>query len=255
MSSDVLNDDYANKFTLKCKKNAGPVAITIESEQAKSGGIVSKIGTKFSYGKFNVDKGQLKADGYPLLESSLKATPDIKLSFKTTKGADLGIDYTQKNFYATGAIDVLNLSKINTSACYTLDSGVKVGADATYGISGKTGLTGFNVGASYSTGPLFCSLTTSKFSTFNLGLVYNVNSELSVASQTSHSGSNIFDVVALGVAYKTKDIGTVKAKVGMNGIVHASLIRDIAPKVTLTASAAMSCTDPSTFKPGLGISM
>jgi hypothetical protein len=33
------------------------------------------------------------------------------------------------------------------------------------------------------------------------------------------------------------------------------LIREIAPKVILTAAGSMSASDPSTFKPGFGITM
>jgi voltage-dependent anion channel protein 2 len=66
-----LTDDYTDKVSLKCKKSAGPVAVTIETEQGKGGALSSKIGTKFAYAKFNVDKGQVKADGGRVLETSL----------------------------------------------------------------------------------------------------------------------------------------------------------------------------------------
>jgi voltage-dependent anion channel protein 2 len=253
---DLLTDDYTSKISLKCKKNAGPVTVTIETEQGDGGSLSSKIGTKFSYAKFNCDKGQLKADGGRLLETSLKLTPDVQLSFKTTKGADLGVDYTKGNFYATGLLDVMNMSNVSTSACMSLPSGLKIGGAATYSLSGSKGLSGVNAGASYKHGPVFASLTaTSKFSQYNIGLNYNVNSDISLASQTTHTSTKVCDVLAIGGAYKNASIGTIKAKVGSNGIVHACLIREIAPKVTLTASGSMSPSDPSTFKPGFGISM
>jgi len=229
--------------------------VTLETEQVKGGSLSPKIGTKFSYAKFNVDKGQVKADGSQVLETSLKVSPDIKLSFKTTKGADLGIDYTKGNFYATGVLDVANLSKISTSACLGLPSGIKVGGDASYALSGSAGLTGFNIGASYGHGPVFASLTaTSKFSQYNLGVTYSVNPSISLASQTTHSTDKPFDLLAVGASYKDPAIGTIKAKVGSNGVVHACLVKELVPKVTLTASGSMSATDPSTFKPGIGIS-
>lgn len=254
MPIDLLNDDFTSKVVLKCKKDAGPVTVTIETEQGDGGALSSKIGTKFSYAKFNVDKGQVKADGGRVLETSLKVSPDIKLSFKADKGADLGVDYVKGNFYATGKLDVMDMSKFSTSACLGLPSGLKVGGDATYGLSGA-GLTGFSLGASYTAGPCFASVTaTSKLSQFNIGLLYKVNSDISIASQTTHSSDKVCDVLAIGGAYKAP-IGTVKAKMGSNGIVSACLIREIAPKVTLTAAGSMSASDPSTFKPGLTISM
>jgi voltage-dependent anion channel protein 2 len=252
-----LEDDYTSKVLLKCKKDAGPVTVTIETEQGDSGALSSKIGTKFNYAKFQVDKGQLTADGNKVLETSLKLTDDVKLVFKAGKGADLGLDYTKGNFYATGSMDVMEMSNINTSACLGLPSGFKLGGDAKYNLTGSsTGLAGFNVGASYTHGSLFASVTaTSKFSVYNVGLLYKVNNDLSLASQTTHSSSKMCDVLAVGGAYKADKVGTIKAKVGSNGIVSACLIREIAPKVTLTASGSMSASDVSTFKPGFSISM
>jgi len=250
-------DDYTSTVSLKCKKDAGPVAVTIETLQGDGGSLSSKIGTKFSYAKFNVDKGQLTADGGKALETSIKLTPEIKLSFKASKGADLGVDYVKGNFYATGSMDVMSMSSVNASACIGLNHGIKLGADAKYNLSGSsTGLGGFNFGASYTTGPLFASVTaTSKLSQYNVGLLYKVNSDLSIASQTTHSSSKMCDVLAVGGSYKAANIGVIKAKMGSNGVVSACLVREIAPKVTLTASGSMSASDVSTFKPGLGISM
>lgn len=240
---------------LKAKKDAGPVAVTIETERTKTGALSSKVGTKFSYAKFNVDKGQVTADGGRVLETSLKLNPDIKLSFKASSGADLGIDYTKGNLYATGTLDVLEMSKLKTSACMGLAGGINVGGDATYALSGSTGLTSFNVGASYTTGPLFCSLTATSKSQFNIGLLYKVNDSLSLASQTTHSSSKVCDVLAIGGAYKMPEIGTIKAKMGSSGVISACLIREIAPKVSMAASGSFSATDLSTFKPGISLTI
>jgi len=250
-----LTEDYATKVSLKCKKAAGPVVVTIETEQGEGGALSSKVGTKFAYAKFNVDKGQLKADGGRILETSLKLSPDIKLSFKANKGADLGIDYTKGAFYATGVLDVMDMSKVSTSACLGLPSGLKVGGDAVYGLNGG-GVTGFSVGASYTAGPLFASLTsTNKLSQYNIDLLYKVNSTLTVASQTTHCAERTCEVLGIGGAYTGCPLGTMKAKMGTNGILSASFVKEIAPKVILTASGSVSPTDFSTFKPGLGISM
>lgn len=252
---DLLTDDYATKFTLKCKKNAGPVAVTIETERGSGGALSSKVGTKFLYSGLSVDKAQMKADGGHVLETSIKAADGVKISFKGNKGADLGVDYTKGLFYGTGVLDVKDMSRFSASACLGLSSGVKFGGDTTYALSGKTGISSFNVGASYSTGPVFASLTTaSKMSQFNVGLLYKVNDDISVASQTTHSSSKAFDVLAVGGAYRAP-VGTFKAKVGSDGIICASLIKEIAPKVTVTASGSVAASDMSNFKYGLGIVM
>merc|ERR1712157_617084 len=168
----------------------------------------------------------------------------------------LGIDYTKGNVYATGVLDVVEMSKFSTSACVSLPSGVKAGADATYGLSGKTGVTALNVGASYATGSLLGAvISVNKFSSVNLGLLYNVNPQVTVASMSSHSGDRAFSLIAFGGSYKA-DFGIIKAKYNAGGLVSASFIKDIAPKVSLTASGSASASDPAaTFKYGLGITM
>merc|ERR1711935_293768 len=239
----------------KCKKNAGPVAVTIETERGEAGALSSKIGTKFNYAKFNVDKAQATANGGRVLETSMMVAPGVKLSFKANKGADLGIDYKSGNFCATGKFDAANMSKVSSSACIALPSGIIAGGDAAYALGEKAGLSGLNLGASYSQGQLSASVTTAnKFSQFNLGILYKVNDEVTVASQTSHSGEKSFDLSGVGGAYKSS-FGTIKAKYGGTGQVSAALIKEIAPKVNLTASGTVDVSDFSTFKYGLGLSM
>jgi len=252
---DLLNDDYTTKATLKCKKDAGPVSVTIETERGEGGALSSKIATKFTYAKFNVDKAQATANGGRVLETSLKVAPNVKLSFKANKGADLGIDYISGDFYATGLLDIVDMSKFSTTACLNLSSGMKVGGDATYALIGKTGLTGLNLGTSYTNGPMFASITSAnKFSQVSLGLLYKVNSDVSIATITNHSSDRVCDIVGVGGAYKAS-FGTLKAKYGPHGVLSASLIKEIAPKVTMTASGTVSISDFSTFKYGVGIQM
>eukprot|EP00980_Cylindrotheca_fusiformis_P028410 scaffold22599_cov139-Cylindrotheca_fusiformis.AAC.1 len=252
---DLLFDDYTTKTTLKCKKTAGPVAVTIETERGESGALSSKIGTKFSYAQLNVDKAQATANGGSVLETSIAVAPGVKLSFKANKGADLGIDYKSGSFYATGKLDAAELSKFSSSASYALPSGIIAGGDATYSLGEKAGLTGLNLGASYTHGPLFASATTSsKFSQVTLGLLYQVNDKVILASQTTHSSEKPYDISGIGAAFKS-DYGLIKAKCGASGQVSASLVREIAPKVSLTASGTVNVSDFSTFKYGLGITM
>ena len=254
-SVDLLSDDFTSSISLKCKKNAGPVAVTIETERGSGGALSSKVGSKFSYAGLSFDKIQMKADGGHVLETSLKVAPGVSVAFKGNKGADVCVDYTNGNIFATGMLDVKDMSKISTSACLGLASGMKVGGDLTYGLSGKTGVTAFNVGGSYATGPIFASLTTSsKFSQFNIGLLYKVNNDLSLASQTSHSSAKACDVLSVGGSYKVPSVGTMKAKLGSDGIVSACLIREVASKVTVTGSVSIN-TSGDNFKYGVGIVM
>jgi voltage-dependent anion channel protein 2 len=252
--ADLLNDDYTNKVSLKCKKNAGPVAVTIDTTRGAGGALSSKVGTKFSYAGLSFDKAQLEANGSQTLETSLSPVPGLELSFKGGKGADIGATYKAGNFCGTASLDVKDLSKASSSACMGFAGGIALGGDVTYSLKDSS-LSGFNVGASYSQGPLFASVTTGgKMSTMNVSMMYKVNSDLLIASSTTHSASKRCDVVAVGGLYKAP-FGDVKAKVGSNGVISASLIKDIAPKVKLTATGSISGTDASTFKYGLGVSM
>lgn len=255
LSVAILADDYTTKVSLKCKKNAGDVAVTVETDRGSSGALSSKIGTKFNYGKLNFDKAQVTADGGHVLETSLAPYEGVKLSFKGNKGADLGVDYTKGHFYGTAVLDVKDMSNLGATACYGLDNGLKIGGSASYALSDKTGISAFDVGGSYSSGPVFCSVTSaSKMSVFNVGLVYKVNSDVSLASQTTHSSEKPFDLVAVGGLYKAP-FADIKAKLGSGMVVSAAVMKEVAPKVTLTASGSVVATDMSNFKYGLGISM
>jgi len=253
----LLSEDYSVGISLKCKKAAGPVGVTIEAERASSGTISSKVGTKFSYGGVNFDKVQLKADGSQVFETSLPICSPVLLTFKGGKGADLGLEYTNKSFVATAAVDVKDLSRVSTSACVGVGSGIFVGADATYSMSkAPASLSAYNVGASYSKGPLVLSATSgSKITQLNIGMLYKVNDSLTLASSTTHTSAKPIGSFTVGGAYKAATFGTIKAKISTGGKVDAVLVKEVAPKVDLKASGSISAFDPSTFKYGIGIVM
>jgi voltage-dependent anion channel protein 2 len=85
-------------------------------------------------------------------------------------------------------------------------------------------------------------------------MVYKVNSDLSLASQTIHSSEKPFDLLAVGGIYKAP-FADIKAKVSGDGVISACLIKEIVPKVTVTATGSVTATDMSNFKYGLGVSM
>lgn len=257
-SKDLLSDDYTSSITLKTKKQAHNVGFTIETERSASGTLSSKVGGKFDYAGLKFDKVQVKADGSNVLETSLVPCAGCKVTFKANKGADLGIQYTAGSMTTTGSLDVLNMSKLSASTVSVgVAPGINVGGDLSYNLSGsKAGLSSYNVGASYAKGSLFASVTSaSKFSQFNVGMLYKVNSDLSLASSTTHSAAKSCDVLAIGGSYSGLSVGTVKAKLGSNGITSACLISEVFPKVNVTASGSMSGADFSTLKYGFGVTI
>ena len=258
-SSDLLNENYCSNVTLKAKNlSAGPIAVTIETERSAAGTLSSKVGGKFAYAGLNFDKVEHKADGTSVLETSLLPCPGCKMTFKANKGADLGLEYTAGKMTTTGSLDVLNMSSFSTSACIGVSPKINIGGDLSYNLSkDKGGLSSYNFGASYATGPMFASVTTAnKFAQFNVGVMYNVSNDLSLASSTTHSSTKACDVLAIGGAYSgLASVGTIKAKMGSNGVTSACIIKEVAPKVSVTASGSISGTDFSTFKYGFGVTM
>ena len=252
-TKDLLSDDYTSKVTLKCKKLAGDKTVTIETERASSGALSSKVGTKFSIGGFAVDKIQLKPKGDYALETSTSPMSGLKLTFKGGSGADVGVEYTTGSVFATGVLDAKDMSKISTSLCMGVGYGANVGGSLAYSTGKSAGISSYSVGGNYSSGPLFASLTTSKGQA-NLGLLYSVNSGLSLASTSVHSADSPLGDFTVGCAYKAS-IGDVKAKIGSDGVVSACVSKDVAPKVSVTVSGSVAGTDFSTFKYGLGVTM
>jgi voltage-dependent anion channel protein 2 len=220
----ILVDDYTTSVVLKAKKMAGDVLVNIETERTDNGELKTKLGSKFAYAKFNVDKGQLNHDGGKILETSLALSPEVKMFFKAGKTTDLGVELVQGNFYGTAQVDVLDMSRIATTACVGLQPGVKVGGSTAYSLQGGKRFQGFNVGVSYTNGPFFGSLQANQNSQFNIGLMYQVNRDLTVASITTHSAERACEVLALGGTYKAP-AGLVKAKFSSNGVLSACLIR------------------------------
>lgn len=192
-----------------------------------------------------------------MLETSIVPVPGCKLTFKANKGADLGLEYTAGATKTTASLDVLNMSKFSKSFCIGVAPGINVGGNLSYNISGsKTGLSSYNCGVSYATGPLSASVTSaSKFSQFDVGILYKVNGDLTLASMSTHTSEKALDLITIGGIYTGGSMGTIKAKIGRDGTTSACVVTEVAPKVNLTASGSISGADFSTVKYGIGITV
>jgi len=263
-SKDLLSDDYGSKVTVKAKIPAGPATLTLETERVSKGGAVSlasKVSTKvapsFLPKGFAIDKFQMKPDGSNALETSLKGVaPGLKLTFKGTDSSsgDLGMEYVKGKVAATAVLDVVELSKISTSACYGCASKT-VGASATYSMAGKEcALSSYSLGGAYSTGALTISATTaSKLSEVNVNTLYKASPALTVATASSHSSDKALGKFEVGCAYRAP-VGLIKTKVDSAGLVSGACVKKI-DNYTVTASGSVSSSDLSTFKWGLGVSI
>jgi len=253
ISKDILNEDYTSKVALKCKKDAGPILVTIDTDRSAAGALSSKVAGKFSYAGLSVDKFQHDSAGNPILETSLSPQPGLKIAFKGGKDLDLCCDYKTGSITTTTKFDAKSMSKVSASTTYGLASGAVIGGNTTY--KHGTGVEAFNLGASYGSGPLFAAISSAgKGSSVSLSTMYKATPELTFATSTTHSKSEKFTLNAVGGVYNAP-FGDVKAKYAGNGVISACLIKSVASGVKVTASGSIAGTDTSTFKYGLGVSM
>ncbi|GMI60699.1 hypothetical protein ScalyP_jg3806 [Parmales sp. scaly parma] len=252
---DLINEDYTSKVTCKIKTKAAGVAITNETTRVDGGALSSKISAKFAGPSgFAVDKFQLLENGGHKVETSLVGVVDgLKFTFKGNldkDAGDLGVEYNKGKTFFTGDMDVIKLTKMNASVCTSMGA-ISLGGKAGYSF-GKNTLTSYDVGASYSAGKLFAALQSGdKLGNANMSLHYAVNSDLKVASMSSHSAAEPLGNVWLGCSYAAP-VGQIKAKVCSDGLVHACLIKKVASGVSITPSLQLAANNIGSLKWGLG---
>lgn len=259
-ATDALKDDYTPKIFTKIKTKAGSVGVTAETERKtknESTSLLSKLAFKWAGPSgFSLDKLTLKPDGSHSLETSLTGiAPGLKFTFAgdDKEQGDLGFEYKTSSVAVTGECDIILGSSASASACLTKGD-INVGASGKFDIK-KSSLSAYSLGGSYAVGPLFASVTTKKLSSANLGFLYKVNSDLSIATSSSHSASSPLSSLTLGMIYAAP-VALIKAKVTSDGIIEAAAVKDIAKKVTINPAIKVAAKNPTeTFSYGLGVTM
>lgn len=263
-ANDLLNDDYTDKLSLKCKKAAGPINVTVETcRNPTDGTLTTKLGSKFGVCGLAVDKLQLTQDANGVLESTISPFANTTIGFNgNTQSADVYMQYKQTNMTINGILDVQNFATFQTAASLTCKNNVTLGADAIVDLN-KSCLSRVNLGVNYTKGPLFGSLTTvngvgccssTNACAANLGLVYQVSPKISIATNTVHACKEPIKCLTVGGIY---DVPFAKFKVKANcgGTVSACMMKHVAQDVQLTVSGSVNVSDPSTFKYGLGLTI
>ncbi|GMH50156.1 hypothetical protein TrLO_g9420 [Triparma laevis f. longispina] len=259
-SNDALGDDYTSKVSSKMKTKAGPVGVTCETTRVSKDkvSLLSKLSFKWAGPSgFSVDKLQLKDNGSHVLETSLvgaAGNPNLKFTFKgdDSQKGDLGVEYSKGMLGLTAEMDIIELKKVSASALVTKGD-LAFGGNGTFKMAGSS-IDKFSLGASYSAGPIFAALTTDKFAGANLGLMYKVNGDLSIATSSSHSADKPLDAVTIGCVYNAP-VGVVKAKCTSGGVASAVLVKDVAKKVTITPSLQVANGDIKNASFGFGVVM
>jgi hypothetical protein len=257
---DVIGDDYTTKVTTKMKTKAGPCTVTSETERVSKDGVslLSKLSLKYAGPNgFSLDKFQMKPKGEAVVETSLTDKDrGLKYTFKgdISKKGDLGVEYTKGMLGLTATMDLFEQKKFSTTALVSQNA-FAVGGSANLKTSGGVTLDTFSVGASYSTGPFFAALTTTKLSSATLAVKYEVSDTLKVVTSSEHSASSPLGGVTVGCVYDAKSNGVIKAKCTSGGEVSAVLVKEIAKKVNISPSVTVSNGDVANAKYGIGVVM
>jgi len=247
--TDLLNDDFDSKFSLKIK-SAGPFNTTITTNtqfDTKTNKLIPKLTTKWTHPSgFTLEKFELSGDCKTTVETSLNdVAPGLKIEFKGNDcdKADASFNYSFSHATITGEFDVNNFSSVKTSVNGG-EGPFTLGASADLKIA-KSSIesTTFGVGAGYTVPKqLFVGLRANKnFSDFSALFSYHVNKDLTVATVASHCGKGPCATVA--TVYKCNPDTVIKVKATSGGVLSASVKQAFEKKFSVIGSVEV----PSDF--------
>jgi len=245
--TDLLNDDFDSKFSLKVK-SAGPFNTVLTTNTqlcTKSNKLVPKLTTKWTHASgFTLEKVEFSSDCKATGETSLVgALPGLKLEFKGNEcdKADVLVNYSIPVATFTGEFDVNTLSSVKASVNggngpYTAG----VSADIKFAKSAVES-TAVHVGAGYTASPVFVGLRAChNFTVFSGLFSYVVNKDLTLAGSASHGAKCCGSLAAV---YKCNPDTTIKVKANCCGVLHASVKQQFEKKFAVVGSVEV----PSDF--------
>jgi len=258
--TDLLNDDFDSKFTLKVK-SSGPSNTTITTNtqfDCKSNKLVPKLTTKWAHPSgFTLEKLELSPDCKTTVETSLtNVAQGLKLEFKGNEcdKADLSFNYTIPVATFTGDFDINNFSSVKASVNggqgpFTAGASVdlKIAKSAVES-------TTFGVGAGYTVPKqLFVGLRANKnFADFSALFSYIVNQDVTVAGTVNHSAKG--PCATLASVYKCNPDTVIKVKVNTCGVLSASVKQAFEKKFSVVGSAEIP-SDFNTVKFGVNATL
>jgi hypothetical protein len=247
--TDLLNDDFDSKFSLKVK-SAGPSNTTITTNtqfDTKSNKLVPKLTTKWTHASgFTLEKLELSSDCKTTVETSLTGVADgLKLEFKGNEcdKADVSFTYAVDPVTITGEFDANNFSSVKTSV-NGVHGAFTAGASADLKIAKSTiDSTTFGLGVGYTVPKqLFAGFRANKnFADFSALFSYVVNKDVTIAAVASHNAKGPAATVA--TVYKCNPDTTIKFKANSCGVLSASVKQAFEKKFSVVGSAEI----PSDF--------
>jgi hypothetical protein len=244
--TDLMNDDFDSKFTLKVK-SAGPFNTTLTTNtqfDPKSNKLVPKLTAKWAHNSgFTLDKLEISSDCKTSIETSLNNPfPGVKAEFKGNEceKAELSATYVHSLATITGEVDINNFSSFKTS----VNGGqgpFTLGASADIKIAkSSVDSTTFAVGGGY-TQPkvLFVGLRANKNCTdFSALFSYVVNKDATIAGIVNHGAKG--PCATLATVYKCNPDTVIKVKANTCGIFSASVKQAFEKKFSVVGSAEVA---------------
>lgn len=241
--SEIFNDDYDLKYTLKIKSTAPYDSSITTNTTYDPSNVASKLSTKLSLKSevksagFTIEKLEVGVDGHLAVETSLsKAFEGLKLEFKgdDKKKGDLSFQYKNPIIAATGEIDAVGINVAKGSI--TSGKGpIFVGGCADFNLA-QTKVDKVSVGIAYQIPNVYAVLRSDKTFSEISGLVsYKINNFTLAAKGTYDKklNSTIFN---LGSFYKCNTNCYVKAKISSTGILNASYKQIFEKKLQVVSS-------------------
>lgn len=258
--TDLLNDDFDYKYTLKIK-SAGPnnsTVTTVTQFDEKETKLSPKLSVKWAHASgFTVEKLEAAADGKITVETSLSnVAPGLKLEFKGKDAdkADFFLTYAVPAATVTADVDLSNFSSAKASVSAGTGP-VTAGASADLKLA-KSSLESatFGVGLAYTIPQqlLVTARADNNFSSYTAHFSYAAAKNITLAGQVKHAGKEPTGVV--GVQYACNPCTTAKVKATTGGVFSASVKQALDKKFNVVGSAEFS-NSFSNVKLGLNATM
>lgn len=271
---DLLTDDYVSTLSLKTKKQAGPVQVTLDTQRNPSNGTLStKLSSKFNICKFHIDKLQLTQDANGVLESTVGVFPNTTLGFNGNhKTADLSVEYKTNNLTLNSVLDVQDFKQLKSTGKLNCYKGLSLASEVKVDLVNSS-IGSVNLGLSYTINNLFASLYTVNGigcpkkctsdsnsslnpASCNLGVLYHVNPNWTLGTNVLHSyKGHSSSCMTIGGLYKG-DFGKIKMKVNCCGDVKVAVMKDMCGGVNVTVGGGVNVGKVgSSLEWGLGVTL
>lgn len=253
--SDLLGDDYDQKYSLKVKSKAPHgVGLTVTTDYAKSA-LSAKVAAKWTHESgFAVDKLEVNKNAGITVETSLKgAMPNVKFEFKgndSNKG-DLLATYSTNAATIVGQLDVAEFSGFNVSAL-AASGKYTGGANVAVSLGDSADVKKFDVAGSYKCCNVFAGLKISeKFANYKASVGYSSCPKMKFGGEFDFKPENSAFAALIGGSFACNPNTQLKAKASSEGALNFSVKQSLSNNCSVTSTIATSSKNFGDYKLGL----